>query len=571
MKRTFFILTLFLLNAGLNAQNIANKFRVTFTDKNNSPYSITNPSLYLSQKALERRSRQNISIQGNDIPVNSWYVDSIRNTGALVYTVSKWFNCITIKTTDAAVLTKILSFPFVAGIDTLAEQTAKKMEKGKKKKDTARGTQSISGDDIDFFTQIQERSDHTLLASKLDYGQAFTQAHMLGTDSLHSLGFRGEGMTIAVLDAGFFKVDSNAMFDSLWINDQILGRKDFVQPNGDVFSRSTHGMMVLSIMGGNVPGKLIGTAPKAHYWLLRSEDADSEYPVEEDNWVCAAEFADSVGADMINSSLGYTVFFNSKWDHSYQDMNGKICRSTNGADLAASKGILVCNSAGNSGNNDWHYIGAPADADNIISVGAVNAQGEVAAFSSRGPTVDGRIKPTVCAMGEGTYVSSPSGSIMSGNGTSFSSPVLAGSVACLWQANSGVSNMNIIEAVVASANRYLVPDSGYGYGIPNLIVANLLLNGLKIDNFDEDNMINVFPNPINNYFNLVFYSNDTSAIDIQMYDVSGRLVISKEKISRTPGCNSITIDSIGELSKGCYILKVLSGIHAYSVKIIKTQ
>ena len=168
MKKIFFILTLFLLNAGLNAQNIANKFRVTFTDKNNSPYSISNPSQYLSQKALERRYRQNISIQANDIPVNSWYVDSIRSTGALVYTVSKWFNCVTIKTTDAAVLTKILSFPFVAGIDTLAEQTAKKMEKGKKKKDTTRGTQSISGNYIDFFTQIQEQSDQTLLTPQIN-------------------------------------------------------------------------------------------------------------------------------------------------------------------------------------------------------------------------------------------------------------------------------------------------------------------------------------------------------------------------------------------------------------------
>ena len=394
---------------------------------------------------------------------------------------------------------------------------------------------------------------------------------MLGTDSLHSLGFRGENMTIAVLDAGFFKVDSNAMFDSLWNNDQILGTKDFVEPNGNVFSRSTHGMMVLSIMGGNVPGKLIGTAPKAHYWLLRSEDADSEYPVEEDNWVCAAEFADSVGADIINSSLGYTVFFNAKWDHTYQDMNGQVCRSTNAADIAASKGIIVCNSAGNSGNGDWYFIGAPADADSIITVGAVDAQGKLAAFSSRGPSVDGRIKPTVCAMGEGTFVSSSTGSVMSGNGTSFSSPVMAGSVACLWQANNMVSNMKMIQTVIESSNRYNKPDSGYGYGIPNLIVANLLLKGLTIDNFDEDNSINVFPNPFYDHLNLLFYSSDTSAIDVQMYDLSGRLVISNEKITRTPGCNSIPIMGLDVLSKGYYLLKVFSNYDTYSVKVLKTQ
>jgi serine protease AprX len=573
MKKSFLILIISLIFSSLNAQNIASKFRVTFTDKNNSPYSISDPSQYLSAKALERRNRQGISIQPNDLPVNSWYVDSVRNTGALVYTVSKWFNCVTIKTTDAVVLTKILSLPFVAGIDTLAEQTAKKVEKGKKKKDKAAGSQSISGIDADFYSQVQEQLGQTAVttANKFDYGQAFTQAHMLGTDSLHSLGFRGENITIAVLDAGFNKVDSISTFDSLWMNNQILGTKDFVEPGGNVFIRSDHGMSVLSIMGGNIPGKIIGTAPKAHYWLLRTEDAVTEYPVEEDNWVCGAEFADSVGADIINSSLGYTVFYNPKWNHTYQDMNGHTCRSTNGADLAASKGILVCNSAGNSGNGQWHYIGAPADADNIITVGAVDAQGNLADFSSRGPSSDGRIKPTVCAMGAGTFVSSITGSVTSGSGTSYSSPVMAGSVACLWQSHKDLSNMKIIQAVIASANRYNAPDSGYGYGIPNLIVANLILNGLKIDNFDEDNVINVFPNPIVDYLNLVFYSSDTSAIDVQMFDLSGRLVFSKEKITRTPGCNSIPIIGLGDLSKGYYMLKVFSGTHAYSVKVLKTQ
>jgi hypothetical protein len=573
MKQFLLILTLALMASGLGAQNVACKFRVNFTDKNNSPYSITDPSQYLSQKAIQRRHQQQIDIKLNDIPVNSWYVDSVKNTGAQILNTSKWFNCVTIKTTDASVLTKIAALSFVSGIDTLAEQTAKKGEKGKKKKDSAKGSQSIGEVDNDFFTQVQQQiGEHTVSnAGQFDYGLAYTQAHMLGTDSLHSLGFRGEGMTIAVLDAGFFKVDSIATFDSLWQNNQILGTKDFVEPGGNVFIRSTHGMMVLSIMGGNIPGKLLGTAPKAHYWLLRTEDADSEYPIEEDNWVSGAEFADSVGADVINSSLGYTEFYNTKWNHTYQDMNGHTCRSTNGADIAASKGILVCNSAGNSGNGAWHYIGAPADADSIITVGAVDALGKLADFSSRGPSVDGRIKPTVCAMGEGTFVSSQTGSVMSGNGTSFSSPVLAGSVACLWQAHKGESNMKIIHTVIESANRVNVPDSGYGYGIPNLIVANLILNGLRIDNFDEENTINVFPNPIYDHLNLVFYSNDTSSIDVQIYDLSGRMVFNKEKITRTPGCNSIAITGLADLSKGYYMLKVFSGNHAYSVKVLKTQ
>jgi subtilisin family serine protease len=252
-------------------------------------------------------------------------------------------------------------------------------------------------------------------------------------------------------------------------------------------------------------------------------------------------------------------------------MNGHNCRSTNGADIAASKGILVCNSAGNSGNGEWHYVGAPADADSIITVGAVDAKGKLAGFSSRGPSVDGRVKPTVCAMGEATFVSTTSGTVMSGNGTSFSSPVLAGSVACLWQANQTKSNMTVIGAVIASANRFYSPDPGFGYGIPNLVAANLLLHGDKIQNFDEDNSINVFPNPMIDNFNIVFYSNDTSAIDLQMYDLSGRLIFSKEKIERTPGCNFIPINDVGELAKGYYLLKVFSGANTYSVKVLKTQ
>jgi serine protease AprX len=201
----------------------------------------------------------------------------------------------------------------------------------------------------------------------------------------------------------------------------------------------------------------------------------------------------------------------------------------------------------------------------------VNAVGNLSGFSSRGPSVDGRIKPTVCAMGEGAFVSTPTGSVSPGNGTSYASPVMAGSVACFWQAHKELSNLKIIQFVIASASRSNVPDSGYGYGIPNLIVADLLIKGLKIDNFDEDNMINVGPNPINDYLNLLFYSNDTSAIDIKMYDLSGRMVYNKEKISRTPGCNFIHLTDIGDLSKGYYMLRVYSGKHAYSVKVLKTQ
>jgi len=574
MKKIFLAAALSLILFTVEAQNVVSKYRVTFTDKNNSPYSIENPSQYLSERALERRTRQNIQIQSNDLPVNSWYIDSVRNTGAVVYTVSKWFNCITIRTTDTAVLSKISAFPFVSGLDSLAESTVKKGEKLKRREDTMEGTKSMDGffasNDVNRPNNL-EKQESMFGINRFDYGKAYNQTHMIGTDYLHNQNYCGQGMVIAILDAGFFNVDSIAVFDSLWHNNQILGTKDFVQPGGDVFGRSTHGMMVLSIIGGNVPGTLVGTAPKAKFWLLRSEDPDSEYPVEEDNWVAAAEFADSVGVDVINSSLGYTDFFNPDWDHSYAQMNGNVARSSLGAKIAASKGILVCNSAGNSGNGPWHYIGAPADAENILTVGAVDPNGKIAAFSSRGPTSDGRVKPSVCALGQGTFVSSVSGTAMSGNGTSFSSPVMAGSVACLWQANRSMTNLKIMEAVMASSSRFMDPDSEYGYGIPNMAAANIILKGGEIHNFDNENAITVAPNPFTDSFQIVFYSKDTSAVNVQLVDLSGKIVYERTKISRNPGCNYINVDLADELAKGYYMLKVVSEANTFTSKIMKLQ
>ncbi len=566
MKKISFTILICLMILTVNAQYDASKFRVTFKDKNNTPYSISQPEQFLSQKALDRRSRQNIAIKSNDLPVNSWYIDSVRNTGAVVYTISKWFNCVTISTLDSTVIAKILALPFVSGIDTLAETSAKKGVKLQDRHKAIDGTNSYKGS-----VKAQELSANFSEKKGFDYGPSLTQAQMIGMDYMHERGFRGQGITIAILDAGFYKVDSIHVFDSLWMNNQIMGTKDFVQPGGNVFIRSTHGMMVLSIMGGNVPGSIIGTAPKANFWLLRSEDADTEYPVEEDNWVSAAEFADSVGADVINSSLGYTQFFNPKWDHTYADLNGKTCRASQGAALASSKGIIVVNSAGNSGASDWHYIGAPADADSILSIGAVDSKRVLASFSSRGPTVDGRVKPSVCAMGFGTYVSTTTGSVMPGNGTSFSSPVMAGSVACLLQANSTKTNMQIINAVIASASKFFSPDADYGYGIPNFPAANLILSGNRIYNFDNEKSINIFPNPFQDYFSIMFYSNDTAALDVNIYEISGKLAYSKENITKNSGCNYIMITGLGNLRKGNYLLKVVSGKNIYTTKIIKTK
>ncbi len=311
-----------------------------------------------------------------------------------------------------------------------------------------------------------------------DYGQAFNQINMLNGIPLHDLGYDGAGMTIAVLDAGFLNANVLSAFDSLWLNNQIIGYKDFVSPLApDIFGSHTHGTSVLSTMGANLPAEMVGTAPKADYWLLRSEDDATEYLIEELNWASAAEYADSVGVDVINSSLVYNTFDDPAQDHTYAYMDGNTTPITIAADLAASKGILVVNSAGNSGSSSWHYIGAPADGDSVFSIGAVNSSGVYASFSSTGPTYDGRIKPNVVAQGQGsTIISAYSGNVISGNGTSFSSPITAGMVASLWQAHPDKKNTEIMEAIQQSATQALNPDSLLGFGIPDYFAAHTLLS-----------------------------------------------------------------------------------------------
>ncbi len=318
----------------------------------------------------------------------------------------------------------------------------------------------------------------TTSGQSYDYGQAFNQINMLNGIPLHDLGLDGAGMTIAVLDAGFLNADVIEAFDSLWLNNQIIGYKDFVSPLApDIFDSHYHGTMVLSTMGANLPTEMVGTAPKADYWLLRSEDGATEYLIEELNWASAAEFADSLGADIINSSLGYTTYDDPAQDHTYEDMDGNTTPITIAADLAASKGILVVNSAGNSGSSSWHYIGAPADGDSVFTIGAVNSSGNYASFSSTGPTYDDRIKPNVVAQGQGsTVISAYSGNVTSGNGTSFSSPITAGMVACLWQAHPNKKNTEIMEAIQQSASQALNPDSLLGYGIPDYFAAHSTLS-----------------------------------------------------------------------------------------------
>ena len=443
-------------------QTQSTRYIIQFKDKGTNPYSFTTPQAFLSQRALDRRIRYGISIDSTDLPVTPRYVDSVRQAGAVtILNVSKWLNSVTIQTTDAAALQKINSFPFVKSSAPIAARMAGQSPDKSEAAHTRPFLQAQRGKGIasDFF----------------DYGSAYAQVHIHHGEFLHNIGLRGQGMIIGMLDAGFQNYLTVRAFDSARANGQILGTWDFVARDTNVNEDNAHGMQCLSTIAANIPGQFVGTAPKASFFLFRSEDASSEYPIEEHNWVCAAERVDSAGGDLISSSLGYNLFDNAAFNHSYADLNGNTTMAAIGADLAAKKGILVVNSAGNEGNNSWGKIVTPADGDSVLAVGAVNAAGTPAGFTSRGPSADGRVKPDVASVGVATVVQLQNNMLGTNNGTSFSAPNLAGLTACLWQGFPEFNNMKIVTALQQSGNRAAQPNDTIGYGIPDVRKALLLL------------------------------------------------------------------------------------------------
>lgn len=428
---------------------------IYFTDKNDTPYSITKPEAFLSQKSIDRRERYNIEITSQDFPVNPNYVQQISDLGFEIVNVSKWLNCAIVYTENESLLAELENLPFV-----------KKDSKKRKRRKLQHEQQAPM--------EIKVEKNKEKFKDVYKYGKGKNQIKMLNGHDLHNRGYSGEGMTIAVVDAGFYHVNVLPAFDSLWANKQILGWYDFVDGDTDVWEEDSHGMMVLSIIGANMPGEFVGTAPKADFWLLRSENTNSEYVIEEYNWVCAAEFADSVGVDIIHSSLGY-FHFDDDQDYTYKDMDGNTAISTIGSDIAASKGMLINTSAGNSGWSKNKHISVPADADSCLAIGACWRGKVYVGFSSKGPTYDNRIKPNVSAKGAFTTIQTTDGGLGKSFGTSLSGPVVAGLVACLWQAYPELNNMEIIDAVQKTANKYSKPDEKVGYGIPDFREAFLLL------------------------------------------------------------------------------------------------
>lgn len=457
---------LFLLALGFSNTLFAqdSRYIIELRDKRGTPFTIANPSTYLSAKALARRTNQKIVIDSTDLPVTPAYLDSIRAVpNVVILNKSNWLNQVAVRITNQAALTRLNSFTFVKSVRSLGARFITETPEPIFK------TESVDA--------RRNSSNNRELANIYNYGSSNGQIHIHNGEYLHNLQFNGNGVVVAMLDAGFLGYKTNPAFDSLRLQNRVLGEWDFVNNEVSVNEDDVHGMYCLSIMTGNRTGLLVGSSPKASFYLFRTEDNNSEYPIEEQNWVVAAERADSLGADMISSSLGYSTFSNSVFDHSYLQRDGNTSIVTRGADLAAKKGIIVMNSAGNSGNEggEGRFVACPADGDSVMTVGSVDVGGRISAFSSWGPNGAGKLKPNLVSVGTATAVAGLDGNPVSGSGTSFSNPNLAGLIACLLQAFPESGNMQLLDAVQKSADRANNPDNRYGYGIPDFKKAFAIL------------------------------------------------------------------------------------------------
>jgi|688.fasta_scaffold03559_21 hypothetical protein len=551
MPRAKLLLALMAFTCSLlsNAQTAPDTYWVQFTDKSNTPYSLDAPEQFLAARAIARRQAQGIALDELDLPVDPAYIAGVLATGDVqLVNRSKWFNAITIRTTDTDALLTIVQLPFVQQV---------------------RSTQRLQGAPVspDKFALPMAPAERG--GGSGDYGASFTQIAMLNGHLLHAMNAQGQGMLIGVLDSGFDQANTIAAFDDLRNREGIVFTRDMVNHDGDVYADHWHGRSVLSCMTAVMPGYLIGTAPAADYVLVRTEEAATEYIVEEDNWVAGAELCDSLGCDVLNTSLGYTRFDDPAQDHAYADMNGLTARISIAAGIAAMKGMVPVNSAGNSGQSEWYYISAPADAVNILAVGAVGDQEQVAPFSSRGPSADGRVKPDVMAMGWGAIGLDAAGEfVVPISGTSFSSPILAGLVACLWQLHPGRTSTEIMDAVRRSASLWTAPNDSMGYGIPDFMQAHLFLDATTVIADDAASArLRVHPVPFGDRLEVLLPAALNGTWSADVIDAAGR--VQWRTSGRGAGSERLVITGLQGMSPGVYMLRISAGSTVHTVRVVK--
>lgn len=528
MTRLLVFFSLLLLSADLTAQS--NVHIIFFRDKQNSPFSLSRPLEFLSQRSVERRQRQNIALTGRDLPVTPAYLDSVRKTGARVLYPTRWFNGAIISATEAQ----------LAAVNRLS------VVQGNATQRLSRTEEDTQGKSLP--VSVLPRTDRSEAVESFNYGFSERQVSMLGIDVMHRAGFRGEGIHIAVLDCGFPGFNTAQPFRGM----SILGTFNFVDGTPNVINSCTHGTRVLSVLAALQEGSLVGSAPRASYYLFQTEDNNSESRAEEAWWLAAAERADSLGVDIISTSLGYYAFDDPTQNYTLADLNGRTSLITRAANAAASAGMLVVKSAGNQGNRAWGRITFPGDADSVLTVGSVNNMGVYSSFSSRGPTADGRIKPDVVALGEGTIVSLPTGTITGDVGTSFAAPLVAGLAAGFWQAHPRLHNMQVIDLIRRSGTRARNPNDSIGFGIPHFERMQLLLTSLA-ENPTLASGIKAYPNPTKGQIDLSFPEQWQGAtLTLILTDISGR-----QHLQTTVTIGSQPISLHPSVAKGLYLLQVI--------------
>ena len=551
--RSLFLTTTFLLiGFTYSRAQSSPRYFVLFKDKANSPFSVSKPTDYLSARSIARRTRQKIQITENDFPVNPTYVTAIKQTGALAIFPSRWFNGLVVEA-NATQLEAIKKLSFFKGIEL----------------NLPIANISSKSPGIERSAALTQKFEAT---EDIDYGKMRDQLALLGVEQLHQKGFHGENMLIAVFDNGFVKANEIDYFKPIFDDKRLLDTYNFLTRQSNVYASGDHGRSVFSIIAANKPGTLVGPAYKATFALYTTESEPIESPYEEVTWLMAAERADSVGVDVINSSLGYYNFegeFDTPaYNYPYSKMDGKTTIISRAARIASRKGMIVVSAAGNEGSKPWHYLVAPADVDSVLSVGATDYLRNYASFSSVGPNVARQLKPDVAAVGAGTIVGNISGTASSGNGTSFASPQIAGLAAILWQSYSNLTSQQIISILKKSGHQAAKPDTLLGYGVPDVKRAEaIILADYPILGTEKENLVSIVvsPNPVQDNLNIDFPANLVGQkVDVSIILPNGA-VLSHESVTAE---KQVPVN-VKSLATGLYLLRINVKDQMRTLKILK--
>ncbi len=535
LSRILFLFFLFITSTGWTQTN---RYFVFFKDKNGTPFTTSQPEKFLTQKAIQRRLLHSISITTEDLPVNPSYVQQVKSVGVKTFFTSKWWNGVLIEA-DNSLLTQIRNLSFVSKVDLVAP-----------------GTKLLGGR-----TKQQKQTAET---SAIDPLNQF-QLQMIGLDDMHQAGFRGEGISVAIFDSGFIGVNSGAPFQHLFTEGRIKSTYNFVHNASGVFSYDDHGTHVFSVIAGS-SDSYSGGAPKANFYLFKTEDVPSEYRIEEYNWTFAAERADSLGIDVINSSLGYNTFDDATMDYTISALNGKTTVISNAARKAIEKGIAVVVSAGNEGNNSWKFVTAPADVDGILAIGSVTTSNTKSSFSSIGATADGRIKPDVVALGSGTSIVRANGTVGTANGTSTASPLVASLAIGLLQKYPGLSVSELYQAIIHSADQFFSPDNLKGYGLPDFTAACNYIDYLKRPVLTEE--LNIYPNPVyGDSFKIVFKEPAGESVTIAIHSATGAEIF-KQTLEVNWQNNPIEFD-LSKYAAGTYLVNVKTLKTSRTIRLVR--